>query len=209
MTEYHCSICDYKTNRKDVMSAHINRINKCGDGEKKAHFIEVPIEIKCKDCNRHFSGKRALDRHTKDRCKNKVDIKIDFEKEFNIMRTEYEKLKNTEKEFNNLQIEYEKLKEKLKETQIKPREKYKQKLSTVLRFAVWNNTIGQKVAVHKCLCCNSNEISQQNFQCGHVISRFNGGEDVIDNLVPICGTCNGSMGTMDMDFFMKTLTPSI
>lgn len=208
MTEYSCSICSYISTRKEHVINHINKKKKCGEGI--ADIITIPNEIKCDTCDNKFTSTISLNLHKNKFCKNIYkDLKIDFEKEFNNLQIEHEKLKNTEKEFNNLQIEYEKLKEKLKETQIKPKEKYKQKLSTVLRFAVWNNTIGQKVAVHKCLCCNSNEISQQNFQCGHVISRFNGGEDVIDNLVPICGTCNGSMGTADMDSFMKTLTPSV
>ncbi len=87
----------------------------------------------------------------------------------------------------------------------KEKPKYKHKLNSVLRFAVWNNIIGSKVAAHKCLCCNNNEISQQNFQCGHVVSRHNGGEDIIDNLVPICGSCNSSMGSTNMDSFIKIL----
>lgn len=40
---------------------------------------------------------------------------------------------------------------------------------------------------------------------GHVVSRYNGGEDIIDNLVPICGSCNSSMGSINMDSFIKIL----
>ncbi len=72
---------------------------------------------------------------------------------------------------------------------------YKSKLNSVLRFAVWNSVIGNKIAVHKCICCN-------------IISRNNGGEDIIDNLIPICGNCNSSMNSNNMDEFIKMLTVS-
>ena len=45
------------------------------------------------------------------------------------------------------------------------------------------------------------EISQMNFICGHVVSEFNGGKITIENLRPICVSCNLSMGTMDMNKF--------
>ena len=37
----------------------------------------------------------------------------------------------------------------------------------------------------------------------HVISEFNGGEININNLRPICNECNLSMGTTNMDVFIK------
>ena len=40
------------------------------------------------------------------------------------------------------------------------------------------------------------------FHCGHVISEFNGGNATIDNLRPICPSCNSSMGRTNMDIFM-------
>ncbi len=93
-----------------------------------------------------------------------------------------------------------------KKEQNKPN--YKTKLNSVMRYAAWNRTIGVTIGVYKCLCCNTSEISQQNFHCGHIVSRHNGGEDVVDNLVPICGSCNSSMGTNNMDDFIKTLMVS-
>ena len=41
------------------------------------------------------------------------------------------------------------------------------------------------------------------FNCGHIIAEANGGELIVSNLKPICQNCNSSMGTKNMDDFMK------
>ena len=40
------------------------------------------------------------------------------------------------------------------------------------------------------------------FQCGHIISEFNGGDITLDNLIPLCSLCNSSMGKTNMGEFM-------
>ena len=52
-------------------------------------------------------------------------------------------------------------------------------------------------------CCNTVEINQSNFEAGHIISEFNGGPITVDNILPICGTCNRSMGKTNMDEFIS------
>ena len=43
-----------------------------------------------------------------------------------------------------------------------------------------------------------------NFEAGHIISHAKGGEDNIDNLLPICSLCNKSMGTENLiDYKLK------
>ena len=42
-----------------------------------------------------------------------------------------------------------------------------------------------------------------NFSCGHIIAEANGGELKLDNLKPICGSCNSSMNTCNMNDFIK------
>jgi len=42
------------------------------------------------------------------------------------------------------------------------------------------------------------------FHCGHVIAEKNGGSIEIANLRPICQSCNSSMGTTNMDVFVKS-----
>ena len=52
-------------------------------------------------------------------------------------------------------------------------------------------------------CCKHQDIRQIEFHCGHIIAEKNGGTTTIQNLRPICAQCNLSMGTKDMNEFMK------
>jgi hypothetical protein len=54
-----------------------------------------------------------------------------------------------------------------------------------------------------CQCCKHEVISKNNFDCGHIVSEKEGGLVSLDNLRPICRSCNSSMGTLNMDVFMK------
>lgn len=82
--------------------------------------------------------------------------------------------------------------------------KTKEKIPATVRNAVWVNYIGPIKATSMCFCCNSNPISISVFECGHIKSEHDGGKVHIDNLRPICGLCNKSMGTKDMVKFMQT-----
>lgn len=73
------------------------------------------------------------------------------------------------------------------------------------RFACWNKWIGRDLGVAKCWCCNENEISQQCFEAGHVQAKKRGGKNTIENLRPICGFCNRTMGIKNMFQFMKEM----
>ena len=100
-------------------------------------------------------------------------------------------------------VEYKsgiKIKNKKKETK-------KQKISKSLSDSVWAKYMGKDHARAYCLICNTNIITingHDKFQCGHILSEHNGGTISIDNLLPICKTCNVSMGTTHMDEFVKT-----
>ena len=75
-------------------------------------------------------------------------------------------------------------------------------LPKTIRNTVWRIYHDQSIC-GLCFCCGIEEISIGNFECGHVISRKDGGSDSILNLRPICSLCNKSMGTTNMDEFMK------
>ena len=83
---------------------------------------------------------------------------------------------------------------------------YKKKpiYSTIKRL-VWNKYIGENIGKSKCLCCNITDITQLSFHCGHIISERNNGETIVENLKPICQNCNSSMGSKNMDEFIKLL----
>lgn len=85
---------------------------------------------------------------------------------------------------------------------IKKKDK-KQNIPKVLKDNVWNKYIGVETGQTKCLCCKTNNITQANFHCAHVISEANGGTLNIDNLRPICSNCNLSMGVDNMYTFMN------
>ena len=81
--------------------------------------------------------------------------------------------------------------------------KRKTKIPATVRKIVWATYIGENNSTGKCLCCSTEEISLTNFECGHIKSEKNGGETTIENLRPICGHCNKSIGSKNMDEFME------
>jgi 5-methylcytosine-specific restriction endonuclease McrA len=79
----------------------------------------------------------------------------------------------------------------------------KKAIPAAIKKLVWNTYIGEDVGKSKCLCCKTTDITQMSFNCGHIIAEANGGEIIVSNLKPICQNCNSSMGTKNMDDFMK------
>lgn len=54
-----------------------------------------------------------------------------------------------------------------------------------------------------CFCCKTT-VSKNRFECGHVVSKANGGSTMISNLKVLCFTCNRSMGKQNLiDFCNK------
>lgn len=74
------------------------------------------------------------------------------------------------------------------------------------REAVWNRYFGERVGVGHCQCCRR-EITQQSFECGHVVAVAAGGSGGLENLRPVCRACNRSMGTLDMETFKRQTFP--
>ena len=99
-------------------------------------------------------------------------------------------------------IRKEKEKEKSKDTVVK---KKKKPISATMKRLVWNAHIGEEIGKAKCLCCKITDITQLSFNCGHIIAEYNGGQMIVSNLKPICQNCNSSMGTRDMNEFMRSL----
>ncbi len=86
-----------------------------------------------------------------------------------------------------------------KKSETKPKKK---SIPSTLKRKVWNKHIGEDIGKSKCLCCKLTDITQLSFHCGHITSEKNGGELKMDNLKPICQSCNSSMGTTNMDEFI-------
>lgn len=75
-------------------------------------------------------------------------------------------------------------------------------IPSTLRHEVWKKYISDTFRKGKCFCCRSALIEESNFECGHVVSRKNGGPINLENLRPICSQCNKSMSSKDMDTFI-------
>lgn len=85
------------------------------------------------------------------------------------------------------------------------KKKKKKPIAATIKRLVWNTNIGEDIGKSKCMCCNSTDITQMSFNCGHIIAEANGGDTIVSNLKPICQNCNSSMGTKNMEDFMKSL----
>ena len=85
---------------------------------------------------------------------------------------------------------------------IKPKSTRKKTIPKVIRQNVWNTYIGEYSGKGKCFCCNYTELTSFQFECGHVISEYNGGDVNIANLRPICSLCNKSIGKKNMVEYM-------
>lgn len=75
-------------------------------------------------------------------------------------------------------------------------------LTKSMRNSCWLRYVGEAFK-GTCFTGCGVEITMFNFECGHVVSVDKGGENKLDNLRPICGTCNKSMGTKNMIDFIN------
>ena len=78
----------------------------------------------------------------------------------------------------------------------------KEKIPVSVKNTLWSLNF-PNVLQGKCYCCKTEVISKNNFDCGHITSENDGGKIELDNLKPICRSCNSSMGTMNMNDYMK------
>jgi len=71
----------------------------------------------------------------------------------------------------------------------------KAKISKALKSRVWSDHYDKYTAFAICPICNRTEIREAVFDAGHKISEANGGSTTPENLIPICASCNQSMGS--------------
>lgn len=154
-------------------------------------------------------------RRRRDELDKLIQIKID-QKVKNIEKLKMEELKSEKiDEKGKVQIKLGKIQveePKKQKVQIKPEKiqveniegKKKKKSKTIpkkLRNKVFTSQFGE-LPKFPCCCCGEYNIDPFNYIAGHVKSRKDGGEDIIENLRPICQPCNSSMGSRNMDEFM-------
>lgn len=79
----------------------------------------------------------------------------------------------------------------------------KRPLRKYVQNAVWNSHFHEQF-YGECICCRG-VLSIQNFEVGHIIAKSKGGDNSIANLRPICGLCNKSTGTENMDNVVQSV----
>ncbi len=82
----------------------------------------------------------------------------------------------------------------------------KKSIPKALKDLVWDKNIGKDKGTGECYVCNQ-QLDSKKFHCGHIVAEKNGGETQLNNLKPICATCNLSMGTQNMEEFKKIFFP--
>jgi hypothetical protein len=76
-------------------------------------------------------------------------------------------------------------------------------ISKALKKIVW-----EKCSENKCEICED-DISEKEFEAGHIKARALGGQIDVDNLIPICFTCNRTMGTRNAYEFKRDVYPHL
>lgn len=74
-------------------------------------------------------------------------------------------------------------------------------LPLAVRAAVWNRSFGERAGTGACASCGV-QLTQQTYECGHIVPVARGGTNHVDNLRPLCRTCNRSMGARAMTTFV-------
>lgn len=89
----------------------------------------------------------------------------------------------------------------------KTRKRKRKSVPKALKDKLWDTTFGPDVGQANCYVCDI-AINSKRFEAGHIISVVNGGKTVLDNLRCICGTCNKSMGTDNLEQFRTEYFPN-
>lgn len=87
--------------------------------------------------------------------------------------------------------------------------KQKIKITTYKKRKVWENEFGEnkegKCPISFCNTLLINKKGVGGWQCGHIISEYNGGETEVYNMRPICAGCNQSMGSKNWSDYDKKI----
>ena len=75
-----------------------------------------------------------------------------------------------------------------------------------IRGEAWNKQFGDSTK-GSCYCCKTILDAFSDWHAGHIVAHANGGSDTADNIRPLCGSCNTSMGTDNMDEFKSRYYP--
>jgi hypothetical protein len=210
MTIYGCLVCNKEFRQKCHLDNHLYKKKKpC---IKKNVILETKTNNDNNDNNDNINNDNN-DNNDNINNDNINNDNINYEEQLKNKNIENEKLNIEIEKLNNLVIALHKNNDFLLNlvsssfnlNDIKKQDNNKttrKSIPQTLRFAVWNKYFEKKTE-DKCLCCKYMPLYITNFDCGHIISHKHGGTIHIDNLKPICRTCNLSMGAMNMNDFIS------
>ena len=193
-----CEFCNTEFEQQSSLNRHLTTARFCIKMQRE-NGREVHEKLfECNYCHKKLTSKARLAYHD-NICKEKQNFD---EKDQRIKKLEQDILELSEKFKKTLlevKINMKKLGKQLNIfNQVEP-EKYKKvRVPKSMKMSVWYTYVGREVGVQKCMCCETHEITQGEFECAHVIAEKKGGPNTIENLRPICSTCNKSMRTMNL-----------
>ena len=219
-----CSFCKKVYSTTSSLYNHQRTTRSCINKQKEQGLLISP-KFNCMYCKKICSSKIRMNEHllsctdkyvetTKILVKEEMNENIEKLKEENkLLKRENQILKR-----ENQLLKQEKLNQKesmikkdepniiiqdIKEAELKQIKIKKVRIPKAIKTMVWNLYIGSSIAESTCICCKQERITNREFQCGHVIAEAKGGTQQLSNLRPICAHCNTSMGTQDMNEFIK------
>jgi 5-methylcytosine-specific restriction endonuclease McrA len=163
------------------------------DNNAVSEAIESTTLFKCEKCLKILSTKPILKRHMKI-CKG-ITTPYECHICHEIFKNSYSKSRHLKKCTPSPELINEVIEEPIK---------YKKKLiPQSLRKAVWNTYIGREIGETNCPVCKNSIISPFEFHCGHIVAEIKGGKTCLENLRPICKSCNSSMKTFNLETYQK------
>ena len=228
--EYTCKRCGYQSDDITNFRRHLTRKSVC---EVKFQNIDINIlrneylappknkTLSCDSCNKQFASRSGLHVHKK-KCVAPQQIQSETnqdELEIEEVQTDEFTLKDQLKKFmtevNNkiaeLVVKISNVEKKITNNlattsnTVPKTVLQKYKIPHSIRCKAWNTHIGAEIGKAECFCCKKNAIWQYKFTCGHIISRADGGTLAMENLRPICDTCNNDMGNENMREFAQRI----
>ena len=73
------------------------------------------------------------------------------------------------------------------------------RIPACVRLHVWRKTNNDQMT-GECYVC-SNQMSFHEMECGHILAHIMGGAATVENLMPVCRTCNRDMGIMNLEIY--------
>lgn len=223
--EYEFKVLFYPIHSDDEMRHLFRELNY--DSHKNLAYVSLGADTArlVDDLFKHykdkpFTTKRASSRlHT---LRQFLDSLSDYIKQFTTLHELVDDLESTHEEFmQNVDFRYPYSEDKdciekgfimplkecnfieyLQDSSVIPYYHGKQKtIPLALKKQVWNTHVGIEIGATLCCVCSITTIHQMSFHCGHVIAASRGGSTTVDNLRPICQSCNSSMGNKNLNEF--------